>query len=154
MMDKEISYKEMIVALEAIWDDEIDWIGNLANVCAEIKTRFGFWWVGFYKIRNNELQLSVFQGPSACTRIAKGKGVCGTSWENFQTIVVPNVHEFEGHIACSSASNSEIVIPVLNSKGEVWGVLDIDSEFLNHFDEVDKVYLENLVGFISKKLNK
>jgi len=152
-MEKEHTYKEALVAIEAIWDPEIDWVGNLSNVCAELKTRFGFWWVGFYVIRNNELQLSVFQGPSACTRIAKGKGVCGKSWKNAQTIVVPNVHEFEGHIACSSASNSEIVVPIFHPKGEVWGVLDIDSEFLNHFDNVDKLYLEQLADFISKKLS-
>jgi len=152
-MNKESTYREVLLVIESIWDEAIAWEGNLANVCAVLKSRFGFWWVGFYVVRYKELQLSVFQGPSACTRIAKGRGVCGTSWKNAQTIVVPNVHEFEGHIACSSASNSEIVVPIFHPKGEVWGVLDIDSELLNHFDSMDKVYLDQLADFISKKLS-
>jgi L-methionine (R)-S-oxide reductase len=151
-MDKELKYEKTLQELGAIWDNQIQLVGNLANVCAVLKTEFGFWWVGFYQVKSGELQLSVFQGSVACTRIAFGKGVCGTSWKEKQTIVVPDVHEFPGHIACSAASQSEIVVPVFTKINEVWGVLDIDSEHLNHFDEFDKVFLEKLVLFLKDKI--
>ena len=123
--------------------NETDEIANMANVSAVIKDTFHFWWVGFYRVSGNELILGPFQGPLACTRIKKGKGVCGTSWAQESTIVVPDVEEFPGHIACSSESKSEIVVPVWKDK-EVSAVLDIDSEFLSTFDETDKLWLEKI----------
>jgi GAF domain-containing protein len=130
--------------------DEEDWIANLANTCALLKEAFNWWWVGFYLVKNQELVLGPFQGPIACTRIAKGKGVCGTAWQQQKTIIVPNVHEFPGHIACSSASLSEIVLPIFGSNQEVIGVLDVDSEFLACFDEIDARYLEEVLRILSQ----
>ncbi|MBX2985602.1 MAG: GAF domain-containing protein [Bacteroidia bacterium] len=150
-MKKAEKYELAMKEIVAVWDKDIHLTGNLANITAILKTHFDFWWVGFYQIINNKLQLSAFQGPVACTQIAKGKGVCGTAWEQEQTIVVPNVHEFSGHIACNSESNSEIVIPVM-CYNSVWGVLDIDSKELNHFDETDAVYLEKIVSFVSNNI--
>ena len=122
-------------------------IANMANVAAILHEAFGFWWTGFYRVEGNELILGPFQGPVACTRIAFGRGVCGTAWERGETICVPNVHEFAGHIACSSESNSEIVVPLWHD-GRVTAVLDIDSAEYNTFDETDKKYLEEVVKLL------
>lgn len=152
-MDKEITtvkkdiYDLTYSQIKSLLHDEKDLIACLGNVCAVLKENFNFWWVGFYIVRGNELVLGPFQGPVACTRISLGKGVCGTSWQNKKTIVVPNVHEFPGHIACSALSNSEIVIPVIKNN-EVLMVLDIDSEFYNTFDSDDQYYLEKIVDLI------
>ena len=148
-LSKEEKYQMLLPQLEALFVGEDDLIANLANGCAALKTTFDFWWVGFYLVKNDELVLGPFQGPVACTRIKRGRGVCGTSWQKAETIIVPNVDEFPGHIACSSASKSEIVIPVFNKSHEVIMVLDVDSEFLNHFDEVDEKYLSQFAQLIS-----
>ena len=144
---KSEKYERILGSAQALLSGETDLVANLANVCALIKTEFDFWWVGFYVVKNDELVLGPFQGPVACTRIAKGKGVCGTSWAKAVSIVVPDVHQFEGHIACSAASNSEIVVPLVHGD-EVWGVLDIDSTEFGSFDETDRIYLEKIVGLI------
>ncbi|NMM46867.1 GAF domain-containing protein [Marinigracilibium pacificum] len=148
---KEEIYQNILPQIKALISDETDRVANQANVAAALKEAFDFFWVGFYMVKNDELVLGPFQGPIACTRIRKGKGVCGTSWEKAQTLVVPDVDAFPGHIACSSASRSEIVVPVM-SNGEVIGVLDVDSKELNDFDETDKVYLEKLLESISEYL--
>lgn len=148
MFNKQQAYEEAVKEINGITTGESDLIANLSNIAAILKTKFNFWWVGFYLVKNEELVLGPFQGPVACTRIAKGKGVCGTSWQNKQTIVVPDVHQFPGHIACSSASNSEIVVPVLKNN-EVMMVLDVDSEHYDHFNETDKKYLEDISVIIS-----
>jgi len=136
----------------ALLDPKADWVANTANFCSVLKDAFGWLWVGVYrKISEEYLQLGPFQGPVACTFIQKGKGVCGTTWSENRTILVPNVHEFEGHIACSALSNSEIVLP-LESKNEFWGVLDIDSTQVNDFDEQDKNGLTLLFSELSKYL--
>lgn len=142
-MNKIELYEQTYKAVQSLLSNETDEIANMANVSAVIKDTFHFWWVGFYRVSGNELILGPFQGPLACTRIKKGKGVCGTSWAQESTIVVPDVEEFPGHIACSSESKSEIVVPVWKNK-EVSAVLDIDSEFLSTFDETDKVWLEKI----------
>lgn len=145
-------YTSLIPQISALVSGEEDVVANMANVAAALKETFGFWWVGFYVVKNDELVLGPFQGPIACTRIQKGKGVCGTSWEKKATMLVPDVDAFPGHIACSSASKSEIVVPLIRDNN-VTGVLDIDSEHLNDFDETDQKYLEQLceqiVPFIS-----
>jgi L-methionine (R)-S-oxide reductase len=148
-LGKEEIYLQILPQLKALVQDEEDWIANLANTCALLKEAFNWWWVGFYLVKNQELVLGPFQGPIACTRIAKGKGVCGTAWQQQKTIIVPNVHEFPGHIACSSASLSEIVLPIFGSNQEVIGVLDVDSEFLACFDEIDARYLEEVLRILS-----
>ena len=122
-------------------------IAKMANVSAALHETFGFWWTGFYRVENEELVLGPFQGPIACTRIKYGRGVCGTSWQRGETVIVPNVHEFPGHIACSSASNSEIVVPLIRDN-KVIAVLDIDSTEFGTFDETDKAYLEQIVGLL------
>lgn len=142
-MNKVELYEQTYKAVQSLLSNETDEIANMANVSAVIKDTFHFWWVGFYRVSGNELILGPFQGPLACTRIKKGKGVCGTSWAQESTIVVPDVEEFPGHIACSSESKSEIVVPVWKNK-EVSAVLDIDSEFLSTFDETDKLWLEKI----------
>lgn len=147
-LTKEEKYKTLLPQLKALVDGETDAIANLANIAAALKTTFNFWWVGFYLVKNNELVLGPFQGPVACTRIAKGKGVCGSTWQKKEVIIVPDVDQFPGHIACSSASKSEIVLPRLNSQNEVEMVLDVDSEFLNHFDETDQNYLLKIIQLI------
>ncbi|MFC3563454.1 GAF domain-containing protein [Pedobacter jamesrossensis] len=147
---KEEQYKSLIPQIEGLLHGETDFIANLANVCAALKEQFNWFWVGFYLVKNDELVLGPFQGPVACTRIKKGKGVCGSSWLQAESIIVPNVDEFPGHIACASASKSEIVLPLIKD-GEVIGVLDVDSEFLNHFDEIDKLYLEKVISIILNK---
>ena len=145
---KEEKYQELIPQLKALITGEEDLIANLANLSAGLKEAFDFLWVGFYLIKNNELVLGPFQGPVACTRIQKGKGVCGISWQKAETIIVPDVHKFNGHITCSSLSNSEIVIPLMRNN-EVVGVLDIDSSELNNFDEIDSKYLSMLLDEIN-----
>jgi L-methionine (R)-S-oxide reductase len=142
---KEEQYQALIPQVKALLEGEPDLVANLANVTAALKGQFGWLWVGFYLVKKDELVLAPFQGPVACTRIRKGKGVCGTSWEKAETLIVPDVEKFPGHIACSSLSKSEIVIPITR-KGEVVGVLDVDSEHRDHFDETDKRFLEELVG--------
>ena len=141
---REEQYKSLVPQIKALIADEPDLIANLANISAALKTGLGFYWIGFYLVKNNELVLGPFQGPIACTRIGKGKGVCGSVWEKEQTLIVPDVDQFPGHIACSSASRSEIVIPLMNN-GQVMGVLDIDSDKLNDFSEVDEQYLKEIL---------
>jgi L-methionine (R)-S-oxide reductase len=141
-------YKSINAQIFALIDGEPDLIANLANITAALKEQFGWLWVGFYLVKDNELVLGPFQGPIACTRIRKGKGVCGTAWEKAITLIVPDVEKFVGHIACSSLSKSEIVIPIFKNN-EVVAILDVDSEMLNQFDEIDKKYLEEMVVGIS-----
>ena len=145
---KEEQYETLLPQIKALLEGETDLVANLANIAAALKEQFGWFWVGFYLIKENELVLGPFQGPVACTRIRQGRGVCGTAWAKGETIVVPDVEKFPGHIACSSLSRSEIVIPLFNGS-EVAGVLDIDSDSLNMFDDVDKKYLEELCGSLS-----
>ena len=146
--DKAAQYQSLIPQIEALIMGEDDLVANLANISAALKEQFNWFWVGFYMLKNNELVLGPFQGPVACTRIAKGKGVCGAAWEQAETLIVGDVDEFPGHIACSSLSRSEIVVPLFHG-GEVVGVLDADSEHLAYFDEVDKKFLEQLVKLIN-----
>ncbi len=146
-LSKEEKYKALVPQIKALLEGEDDLIANLSNVAAALKSTFNFWWVGFYIVKQNELVLGPFQGPVACTRIQKSKGVCGTSWAQANTIIVPDVDEFPGHIACSSLSKSEIVVPLFKNN-EVWAVLDVDSEFLNHFDTSDAKYLEEIIAML------
>jgi GAF domain-containing protein len=143
--DKEEMYRSVIPQILAITEGETDLVSNLANVSAALREQFGWWWVGFYLVKGEELVLGPFQGPVACTRIRKGRGVCGTAWEQSRTLIVPDVEKFPGHIACSSASRSEIVVPVVRN-GAVVAVLDVDSEHPDHFDESDRAYLESLMA--------
>ena len=140
-------YEALIPQLAALLAPETDQVANYANISAVLKENFGFFWVGFYRVIKNELVLGPFQGPIACTRVSFGKGVCGTAWKEMKTIVVPDVEKFPGHIACSSLSKSEIVVPIIRNNSVV-GVLDVDSELLDQFDEVDKVYLEMVVEMV------
>ena len=133
--------------IEAILHGEEDLIANLANIAAALKEQFGWLWVGFYLVKKDELVLGPFQGPVACTRIKKGRGVCGTSWAEAKPWIVPDVEKFAGHIACSSLSRSEIVIPLIKN-AEVWGVLDADSEMQDNFDEIDQQYLEEILKWV------
>lgn len=142
---KQEKYEALLPQVKAVVYGETDDIANMANVAAMLHETFHFWWTGFYRVSGGELVLGPFQGPLACTRIRKGRGVCGTAWEKAETQVVPDVEQFPGHIACSSASRSEIVVPVWRN-GEVIAVLDIDSEKLATFDDTDRRYLEELVG--------
>ena len=151
--NKQQKYEELLPQLKHLLLPSDDLIANLANCSAALKTVFNFWWVGFYLVKNNQLILGPFQGPIACTNIKFGKGVCGTSWKNKETILVPNVNEFPGHIACSSDSLSEIVVPIVLNN-EVLAVLDVDSEYLNHFDEIDKKHLEELAIYLADLFNK
>lgn len=144
---KEEKFRTLLPQLKSLLEGEDDLIANLANVSAALKETFGLFWVGFYLVKGEELVLGPFQGPIACTRIKKGRGVCGTAWAKAQTLVVPDVDAFPGHIACSSLSRSEIVVP-LRRGDEVWGVLDIDSEELNSFDETDARFLEELCTWL------
>ena len=144
---KQEKYASLLPQVEAVMDNSVDIIANMANMAAMLHETFGFWWTGFYRVIGNELILGPFQGPLACTRIAYGRGVCGTAWKDRRTLVVPDVEEFPGHIACSSASRSEIVVPVFQN-GEVIAVLDIDSDRLATFDETDSAYLEKAVTFL------
>lgn len=145
--DKAEQYQSIIPQIQAIVEGESDVIANLANICAALKQQFDWLWIGFYLVKQNELVLGPFQGPIACTRIAKGRGVCGTAWQQQQVMIVSDVDQFPGHIACSSASRSEIVLPVIKN-GECVAVLDIDSEELNQFDEMDAEYLQQLIIII------
>lgn len=140
-------YKLVYKQVQSIIEDEPDLIANMANISALLHREFTFWWTGFYRVCEEELVLGPFQGPPACTRIAFGKGVCGSAWKRCETIVVPDVEEFPGHIACSSESRSEIVVPVWKDE-KIIAVLDIDSEHLNTFDQTDKLWLEKIVTLI------
>jgi GAF domain-containing protein len=148
---KAARYESLLPQIEGLIDGEPDVIANLSNITAALKQTFGFFWVGFYLVKKDELVLGPFQGPIACTRIGLGKGVCGTSWKEKKTLLVPNVDEFPGHIACSADSKSEIVLPAFRN-GEVALVLDIDSDRLNDFDEIDQLYLTRLMEKIEKFL--
>ena len=141
---REVQYKNILPQIEALLKSETDTLANMANVSAVLKEAFNFLWVGFYIIKKEELVLGPFQGPIACTRIKYGKGVCGTAWKENRTIIVPDVNTFAGHIACSSESRSEIVIPV-RKHGEIVAVMDIDSEIENNFTETDAIYLEEII---------
>jgi len=146
-MNKEEIYQSLLPQIRELTRNEQDLIANLANISTVLKQAFGFFWVGFYLVKESELVLGPFQGPVACSRIPLGKGVCGTAWKEQQTIIVPDVKQFPGHIACSNESKSEIVVPLFNN-GEIIGVLDIDSDRLNTFDETDVKYLEKIVELI------
>ncbi|WP_432713476.1 GAF domain-containing protein [Pedobacter sp.] len=145
--DKEIQYQSLLPQIEALLTGEDDLIANLGNIAAALKEQFNWLWVGFYLVKGDELVLGPFQGPVACTRIRKGKGVCGTSWQQEQTLIVDDVDAFPGHIACSSASKSEIVLPLIK-QSEVFGVMDVDSEHLAHFDQVDELYLNKIIKLL------
>ena len=147
-VSKEEQYQSLIPQIEALISGETDQIANLGNICAALKEQFKWLWVGFYLVKGDELVLGPFQGPVACTRIKKGRGVCGTVWQKQQTIIVPDVNEFPGHIACSSASVSEIVLPLFKN-GVVIGVLDVDSEHAAHFNDTDERYLTEILKLIS-----
>ena len=147
--DKAARYQSLLPQIEALTSGETDVIANLSNIAAALKEAMNFFWIGFYIVKNNELVLGPFQGPIACTRIGFGKGVCGVSWKEKKTIVVPDVEEFPGHIACSTASKSEIVLPAFKN-GEVALVLDVDSSELNDFDSVDEKYLSQVMKIIEK----
>jgi len=141
-------YQSLLPQIKGLLEGEPDLIANLANTVAALKEQFGWLWTGFYIVKNDELVLGPFQGPIACTRIRKGKGVCGTSWAKAETLIVPDVEAFPGHIACSSLSKSEIVVPVLKN-GEVVAVLDVDAVELNQFDTTDQQYLEEIVRLLN-----
>ena len=144
---KKEQYQSLIPQIKGLLEGETDLIANLANTVAALKEQFGWFWMGFYIVKNNELVLGPFQGPVACTRIKKGKGVCGSSWAEAKTLIVPDVEKFPGHIACSSLSRSEIVVPVIRNQ-KVIAVLDVDSEDPDHFDTTDQYYLEQIVQMI------
>ncbi len=147
--DKAGRYKTLLPQIESLVAGEPDVVANLSNIAAALKQTMNFFWVGFYLVKNNELVLGPFQGPIACTRIALGKGVCGASWKEKKVMIVPNVDEFPGHIACSSDSKSEIVLPAFKS-GEVALILDVDSDVLNDFDETDERYLREVMRIVEK----
>ncbi len=149
--NKEERYLRFLPDWELLISGETDEIAVLANTCAALREAFGFFWIGFYLIKNEQLVLGPFQGDVACYRIRKGRGVCGTAWAETRTQVVPDVEQFPGHIACSSLSKSEIVVPII-ANNEVIGVLDIDSDQLSTFDEIDRIYLEKLVHTLSQNL--
>ena len=150
MMTKEEKYKELVEDIRAIIDGESDIIAIMSNIAADIHQTMGFWWTGFYRVIGDELVLGPFQGPIACMHIAFGRGVCGTAWKRAETVIVPDVEQFPGHIACSSQSRSEIVVPVFSHEDnkKVIAVLDIDSEHLSTFDETDRKYLEEICGLL------
>lgn len=148
---KKEKYIELIPQIQGLLDGENDATANMANVCAALKYTMNFFWVGFYLVKENQLVLGPFQGPVACTRINKGKGVCGTSWEKGEVIIVEDVDKFPGHIACSSLSKSEIVLPVYNANKEIIGVLDVDSEEYSTFDKTDEHYLTQILQLLLKK---
>jgi len=147
-VNKEEQYRALIPQIGALLDGEPDLIANLANIAAALKEQFKWFWVGFYMVKGEQLVLAPFQGPVACTRIGKGKGVCGASWQRAETLIVPDVDAFPGHIACSSLSRSEIVLPLFHNN-EVVGVLDVDSEELDQFDEIDAKYLEQIIKLVN-----
>lgn len=145
---REEQYRQLLPQLEGLLQGEEDIVANMANTAAALKEQFKWWWVGFYVVKGDELVLGPFQGPVACTRIKKGRGVCGAAWEQAKTLIVPDVEQFPGHIACSSFSKSEIVVPIVKN-GIVTGVLDVDSEHLDYFDLTDQEYLEKIVGLLN-----
>jgi len=145
---KEEKYRQLLPQLRALTTGEPDLTANLANIAAALKETFGWWWVGFYLVKQGELVLGPFQGPVACTRIRRGKGVCGTAWEQRKSLLVPDVNAFPGHIACSSLSVSEIVVPLFDAQGEVMGVLDVDSERYDALDATDVEGLEQIAALI------
>ena len=147
---KQEKYEVLLPQIEALTVYETDLVANLANISSALHQVFSWWWVGFYWVKENELVLAPFQGPIACTRIAFGKGVCGTAWKERKTRLVPDVEQFPGHIACSSATKSEIVVPIFNQNDEVMGVLDVDSERDDVLDEIDVFYLEKISKMITK----
>ncbi len=142
---KEEQYETLLPQIFALIEDETDFIANLANISGALKEQFKWWWVGFYLVKEETLVLGPFQGPVACTRISMGRGVCGAAWQQKKVLIVPDVNDFPGHISCNSASKSEIVLPIIKNNTVV-GVLDVDSEYLNHFDETDQKYLEQLLA--------
>ena len=150
--NKEEKYRELLPQIEALAKGESDVIANLANVCAALKYGMNFFWVGFYLVKENELVLGPFQGPVACTRIQKGKGVCGTAWSKGETVIVEDVDKFPGHIACSSLSKSEIVIPIYNN-GEIISVLDVDSDNYSSFDKTDELWLKKILELINENFS-
>lgn len=145
--DKTEQYQSLLPQIKALLNGEPDLIANMANTCAALKEQFNWLWVGFYLVKGDELVLGPFQGPVACTRIGSGKGVCGSAWQKAEILIVPDVEEFPGHIACSSLSRSEIVVPIF-ADGKVVAILDVDSEELNSFDATDATYLEQLLSHI------
>ena len=147
-LPREQAYLELLPQLRAIIEAEPDTIAQLANLSAALHQAFGFHWVGFYRVKRNELVLGPFQGPVACTRIQRGKGVCGTAWSKGQSIIVPDVDAFPGHIACSAQSKSEIVVPLIDDHGAVWGVLDVDSDKPDDFSDIDREALEQLAAWL------
>ncbi|MEI8053675.1 MAG: GAF domain-containing protein [Bacteroidota bacterium] len=144
-------YEALIPQIKGLLHGEKDWIANLANISASLKEQFDWLWVGFYLVKNDELVLGPFQGPVACTRIKKGRGVCGKAWEQMNAIIVEDVSKFPGHIACSSLSKSEIVIPVMHN-GKFTGVLDVDSVFFNSFDKTDERYLKEIIEILDENI--
>ncbi len=148
---KEEKYISLIPQIQGLIAGETDLVANLANIAAALKETFGWWWVGFYLVKNCELVLGPFQGPVACTRIKYGKGVCGSAWKEGKSLLVPDVEAFPGHIACSSLSVSEIVVPVFNAKNEVVAVLDVDSERYDVLDEIDVRFLEEIAAILPPK---
>lgn len=148
--DRKTIYGEILPQIEGLVSGETDLVANLANICAVLKEAFGFFWVGFYLKKENQLVLNAFQGPIACTRIDFNKGVCGYAYTTKETVIVPNVDEFPGHIACASDSKSEIVLPIFDKSGDVFGVLDVDSDKLNDFNEIDAEGLREIVAIIEK----
>ena len=149
-MDKNETYRLLVKQVESLIEGENNIMGQLANAAALLHETMGWWWTGFYLVNGDQLQLGPFQGPVACYNIKRGRGVCGTAWDQDRTLVVPNVEQFPGHIACSSESRSEIVVPLHNHDGHVVGVLDIDSRELATFDDVDARWLEEIAGVISR----
>jgi len=146
---KEEQYRSLLPQITGLLQGEDDVVANMANIAAALKEQFKWWWIGFYLVKGDELVLGPFQGPVACTRIKKGRGVCGTAWEQERTLIVPDVEQFPGHIACSSFSKSEIVVPVTGNN-EVVAVLDADSELINHFDATDQFFLEQITGMLGR----
>jgi GAF domain-containing protein len=142
-------YNLLTEQIQSLIEGETDGVAVMANICAAIHDAMGFWWTGFYRVKNGEMVLGPFQGPVACMHISYGKGVCGTAWKEKRTIIVPDVEQFPGHIACSSLSRSEIVIPIFSQNGEVTGVLDIDSKELATFDNTDQQYLEKICKMLT-----
>lgn len=151
-LTKEQKYEELLPQINALIETETNLTANLANVAAALHQAFSWWWVGFYMVDDNELVLAPFQGPIACTRIKYGRGVCGTAWKEAKNQLVPDVEKFKGHIACSSLSVAEIVVPIFDKVGEVIGVLDVDSERYDVLDEADVVYLERICRLITARL--
>lgn len=146
--NKKEQYQSLVPQIKALLEGESDLVANMANIAAALKEQFGWLWVGFYVVRGEELVLAPFQGPVACTRIKKGRGVCGSSWAAAKTLIVPDVEKFPGHIACSSLSRSEIVVPVIRNK-DVKAILDVDSSEYDQFDKTDQQYLEEIVGLLT-----